>query len=51
MPVNSRRKRDAPLEQLKFGTAGRYALAGWTRGEKVYLAASSKGEATLRKLL
>ena len=43
--------RDAPPKQLKFGTAGRYALAGWTRGEKVYLAASSKGEATLRKLL
>jgi hypothetical protein len=43
--------RDAPPEQLKFGAAGRYALAGWTRGEKVYLAASSKGEASLRKLL
>lgn len=49
--VDRRALRDAPPEQLKFGTAGRYALAGWTRGEKVYLAASSKGEASLRKLL
>lgn len=49
--VDRRALRDAPPEQLKFGAAGRYALAGWTRGEKVYLAASSKGEASLRKLL
>lgn len=43
--------RDAPPPQPQFAAAGRYALAGWTGGDKVYLVACSRGEAALKKVL
>jgi hypothetical protein len=43
--------RDAPPLEPQFSVAGRYAMAGWTCDDKVYLLASSRGEAGLRKVL
>jgi hypothetical protein len=43
--------RDAPPAEPQFAVAGRYAVAGWTGGDKVYLMACSRGEAALRKVL
>jgi len=41
----------APSVEPRFSTAGRYATAAWSSGDKVFLVASSRGEAALRKVL
>ena len=43
--------RDAPAAEPQFSVAGRYAVAGWTGGDKVYLVATSRGESVLKKIL
>jgi uncharacterized membrane protein YbaN (DUF454 family) len=42
---------DAPSSEPRFSTAGRYATAGWSSGNTVFLIASSRGEPALRKVL
>lgn len=43
--------RDAPPGQPQFAETGRYAVAGWSGGGKVYLLACSNGEEILKKVL
>lgn len=43
--------RAAPPAEPQFAVAGRYTTASWTGGDKVYLLAASRGEATLKKVL
>lgn len=43
--------RDAPPPEPQFAVAGRYAVAGWTGGDTVYLVAASRGKSVLKKIL
>jgi uncharacterized membrane protein YbaN (DUF454 family) len=42
---------NAPTEHPQFSSSGRYSTAAWSRDDKVYLLAASRGEAVLKKVL